>query len=43
MDYAVKKYPNRGVAIFDYCYLTEDQVKALRAGPFAEDAVPFWP
>ena len=43
VDYALKKYPNRGIALFDYTYLTDQQVKALRAGPFAEEAVPCWP
>jgi uncharacterized lipoprotein YddW (UPF0748 family) len=42
VDYALKKY-NRGIGMFDYGTLSEEQIKALRAGPFKEDAVPYWP
>jgi hypothetical protein len=42
IDYARTKYP-RGIALYVYDYLADDQVKALREGPFKEDAVPDWP
>jgi uncharacterized lipoprotein YddW (UPF0748 family) len=42
VDYALKKY-NRGIGMFSYTTLSEEQIKALRAGPFKEDAVPYWP
>lgn len=43
VDYSLRKYPGCGVALFDYSYLSDEQVKALRDGPFKEDAVPWWP
>lgn len=43
VDYTLRKYPGRGLAIFDYGSLSDAQVEALRAGPFAEAAVPSWP
>lgn len=42
-DYALRKYPDCGVCYFDYGMLSEEQIKALRDGPFKEDAVPFRP
>lgn len=41
-DYSLKKYPDFGIAFFDYSSLSDEQVKALRGGPFKEDAVPGW-
>jgi glycosyl hydrolase family 10 len=43
VDYALKKYPGYGVGIYDYGSLSDEQIKALRAGPFKEKAVPYWP
>ena len=42
-EYALKKFPERGIGFFDYSSLSDEQVKALREGPFKEDAVPCWP
>lgn len=39
-DYSLRKYPDYGIAFFDYSHLSNEQVKALRDGPFKEDAVP---
>jgi len=41
--YVLRKYPDCGAAIYVYNYLSDAQVKSLRAGPFKEDAVPCWP
>jgi glycosyl hydrolase family 10 len=43
VDYALKKYPGYGVGIYDYGSLSDEQIKALRAGPFKEDSLPYWP
>lgn len=43
LTYVLKEFPDCGVAIFDYCYLSDEQTTALREGPFREDAVPCWP
>ncbi len=42
IDYALKKYPDNGIALYWYGSLDEEQIKYLRALPFKEDAVPFW-
>ncbi|MEK6795223.1 MAG: family 10 glycosylhydrolase [Spirochaetota bacterium] len=42
IEYALKKYPE-GIALYYYPTLSEEQIDALRAGPFKENAVPNWP
>ncbi len=40
--YCRRKWPGNGVGLYLYSMLDEAQIEALRAGPFAEDAVPHW-
>ncbi len=42
VEYFLRKYPDYGSALYLYEQLSEEQIKALRAGPFKEDAVPTW-
>lgn len=42
VDYALRKYPANGVALYWYGSLDEAQVEALRQGPFREPAVASW-
>ncbi|MBM4045461.1 MAG: hypothetical protein FJ279_10120 [Planctomycetes bacterium] len=42
VDYCRRKYPGRAVALYIYSMLSDEQIKALRAGPFKEDAVACW-
>jgi len=43
MDYAQRKFPACGIAVWDYVFLSDEQIEALRSGPFKEPAVPHWP
>lgn len=40
--FAQRQWPNHGVGFYIYSMLTDEQVSALRTGPFAEDALPYW-
>ncbi|MBU0610310.1 MAG: family 10 glycosylhydrolase [Armatimonadetes bacterium] len=42
VDYALRKYPTNGVALYWYGSLDEAQIEALRQGPFKEAAVASW-
>jgi len=37
-----RRWPGNGVGLYLYSMLSDDQIAALRAGPFREDAVPHW-
>ena len=43
VEYAQRKWPGTGAAFYIYELMNDDQIKALRAGPFKEDARPSWP
>jgi hypothetical protein len=40
--FAQRKWPDHGMAFYIYNMLTDEQVAALRNGPFVEDALPRW-
>lgn len=40
--FAQHKWPNNGVGLYIYSMLNDEQVIALKKGPFAEDALPRW-
>ncbi|MEA3402171.1 MAG: family 10 glycosylhydrolase [Armatimonadota bacterium] len=42
IDFCRRKWPGNGVALYIWSMLSDEQIQALRAGPFAEDAVPHW-
>ena len=42
LDYALRKYPANGVALYYYNCLDDAQIEALRKGPFREPAVAHW-
>ncbi|MGC9319603.1 MAG: family 10 glycosylhydrolase [Armatimonadota bacterium] len=42
IDFCRRKWPGNGVALYIWSMLSDEQIEALRAGPFAEDAVPHW-
>jgi len=42
ISYCQRRWPGNGVALYLYSMLSEEQIEALRAGPFREDAVPHW-
>lgn len=42
VEYFLRKFPERGIGLYLYGRLSEDQVRALRAGPFKENAVASW-
>jgi len=42
ISYCQRKWPGNGVGLYLYSLLSEEQIEALRAGPFREDAVPRW-
>jgi hypothetical protein len=42
VDYSLRKFPGSGIAIYLYSRLGDEQIAALRAGPFKENAVPSW-
>jgi hypothetical protein len=42
IDYALRKYPEWGTALYFSNYLSEEQITALRNGPFNEKALPFY-
>jgi hypothetical protein len=41
-SYAQRRWPSIGVGFYIYGQMSDDQVSALRGGPFKEDAVPSW-
>lgn len=43
VEYAQRKWPGSGVAFYIYARMSDEQIRALRAGPFKEDARPYWP
>ena len=42
VDYALRKFPANGIAMYWFPSLNDAQIAALRRGPFREDAVPHW-
>ena len=42
IEFCRRKWPGNGVGLYLWSMLSDDQIEALRAGPFAEDAVPTW-
>ncbi|HHW10137.1 MAG TPA: family 10 glycosylhydrolase [Firmicutes bacterium] len=40
--YAQRKWPGNGVGLYLYSLLNEEQIEALRSGPFKEEAVTHW-
>ncbi len=42
ISYCQRKWPGNGVGLYLYSMLSDEQIEALRAGPFKEDAVPHW-
>src|SRR3569833_4608243 len=43
VEYAQHKWPGSGAAFYIYARMSDEQMHALRAGPFKEDARPYWP
>ena len=43
ISYCQRKWPGSGVGLYLYSMLSDEQIAALRAGPFEEDAVAHWP
>lgn len=41
-SYAQRRWSSMGVGFYIYAQMSDDQVSALRGGPFKEDAVPSW-
>jgi len=42
ISYCRRRWPGNGVGLYLWSMLSDGQIEALRAGPFAEDAVPGW-
>ena len=42
ISYCQRKWPGNGVGLYLYSMLSDEQIEALRAGPFRDDAVPHW-
>ncbi len=42
IDYCRRRWPGNGVGLYLWSLLTDEQIDALRAGPFTEDARPHW-
>ncbi len=42
IEFCRRKWPGNGVALYIWSMLSDEQIEALRAGPFEEDAVPTW-
>lgn len=42
VDYFLRKFPEQGSAFYLYGLLNDEQISALRAGPFKDDALPFF-
>ncbi len=42
IEFCRRKWPGNGVALYLWSMLSDEQIEALRAGPFAEDALPNW-
>lgn len=40
--FAQRQWSNHGMGFYLYSMMTDEQVNALRAGPFVEDALPRW-
>ena len=40
--YCQRKWPGNGVALYLQSMLSDEQIKALKLGPFKESALPFW-
>jgi uncharacterized lipoprotein YddW (UPF0748 family) len=40
--FAQRKWPDHGIGFYIYSMLSDEQVTALKKGPFAEDALPHW-
>src|SRR3569623_1842041 len=43
VEYAQRKWPGSGAAFYIYARMSDEQIHALRAGPFKEVARPYWP
>lgn len=43
VEYSQRKWPGSGMAFYIYWMLNDEQLQALRAGPFKEIARPYWP
>lgn len=42
VDYFLRKFPERGASLYLYSMLSDEQIAALRAGPFHQNALPFF-
>ena len=42
ISFCRRRWPGNGVGLYLYSMLSEEQIEALRAGPFHEEAVPHW-
>jgi len=42
IHYCRRRWPGNGVGLYLWSMLSDEQIDALRAGPFAEDAAPHW-
>lgn len=42
ISFCQRRWPGNGVGLYIYSMLSDEQIAALRAGPFQEDAVPHW-
>jgi uncharacterized lipoprotein YddW (UPF0748 family) len=40
--FSQRRWPGGGVALYLYNLLTEDQIRALKRGPFQDVALPYW-
>ena len=42
IGYCQREWPGNGVGLYLYSMLSDEQIEALRTGPFEEEAVPKW-
>lgn len=42
ISFCQRRWPGNGVGLYLYSMLSDQQIAALRAGPFRDDAVPCW-
>ena len=42
-EFSQRKWPGSGMAFYIYNKMSNEQLQALRAGPFKEPARPYWP
>lgn len=43
VEFTQRKWPGSGVAFYIFERVSDEQIRALRAGPFKEPARPYWP